>query len=303
MALHQRVDKTLVTSGTEVATVAALTAGDYVVLVHGKSANTPLVDGDKFQVVVGKQNGTVKYSDSIKTNDIKSVRIEKYEAPVSQVITITTSTPVAGQEYQLNLLNKSDKEVLQRRQDKYSYVVVAAASGETADTLAAKFIAEVNANPASPAVASGSGPNIVLTAKTQASVQEADGQFGLQNYIDASMYTVDIYGQYVGFGTRTYTTDPDFGNGTFAQVRTYEAFSAGYDGENDLNRRQFPVRQPSYDSIASQTYDIITIEYDNKYFSNSVAWGKVSDPITLILAVEAGGTTDLEAIFANYIVD
>lgn len=303
MALHQRVDKTLVTSGTEAATVAALTAGDYVVLVHGKAANTPLVDGDKFQIVVGKANGTVKYSDSIKTDDIKSVRIEEYEAPVSQVITIATSSPIAGQEYHLNLLNKSDKEVLQRRQDKYSYVVVAAATGETADTLATKFRDEVNANPASPAVASGAGANIVLTAKTQASVQEADGQFGLQNYIDASMYTVDLYGQYAAFGTKTYTTAPNFGSGTFAQVRTYEAFSAGYDGENDLNRRQFPIRYPSFDSAPGETYDIITIEYDNKYFSNSVAWGKVSDPITLILAVEAGQTTDLETILANYIVD
>lgn len=303
MPLAQRVDKTLVTNGTEAASVAALTAGDYVVLVHGKAANSVLVEGDKFQVVVSKSNGQVKYSDVIKTKDIKSVRIEDYDAPVAQVITITVGTPVAGQEYQLNIVNKSDKEVLQLRQDKRSYQVVAAASGETADTLAAKFRAAINSDPAAPVVASGAAAAIVLTAKSEASIQEADGQFGLQNYFSAGIYAVDIYGQYVSAGTVVATTAPDFGNGTFAQVRTYEIYSAGYDGMNDLNRRQFPVRQPVYDSVPSGTYDIITIEYDNKYFSNSVAWGKVSDPITLVLAVNAGQTADLEAILANFIED
>src|SRR5690606_11166540 len=145
------------------------------------------------------------------------------------------------QEYQMNIVNKADKEVLQRRQDKRSYQVIAAATGETADTLAAKFRAAINGDPAAPVVASGSAANIVLTAKTEAAVQDAAGQFGLQNYFAAGLYTVDIYGQFAPFGTVTATTAPDFGSGTFGQVRTYEVFSAGYDGENDLNRRQFPV--------------------------------------------------------------
>lgn len=300
----QRVDKVLVTSGTEVASVAALTAGDYVALVHGKSPNTPITDADKFQFVVGKADGTVKYSDVIKAKDIVSVRKEDYAAVVQQVSTLTLGTPVAGQEYLITIVEKSDKEVLQRRQDKRSYQVTAAV-GETATTLADKFVALINGDEAASVTATNAAGVITFTAKaSSATAPNAAGQFGVQHYFEVGSQEVNIYGHYVPFGTLVKTTAPGFGNGTFAQVRTLEAYSAGYDEGIYLNRTKFPVPMPSFDSSPSETYDIITIEYDHEYNTNSVVSGKRNaDPITLVLAVEAGGTADLETLLAAYIVD
>lgn len=299
----QRVDKVLVTNGNEQATVAALTPGDYVVLVEGKSANTPIDAGDKFQIVVEKSNGLVKYSDRIKADDIVSVRIEEYAAVVEQVVTVTAAAPTAGLEYLLTIVDKSDKEVLQRRQDKRTYQYTAV-TGDTADDVAADFRAQINADEAAPVVASGSGANIVLTAKAKVVTANAAGQFGIQHYFAVGAQEVNLYGHYVPYGTITNTTAPSFGTGTFPQVRALEQWSAGYDEGIYLNRTLFPVPQPAYDSAPGTNYDIITIEYDNTYNTNSVAFGKRhADPITLVLAVTAGNTTDLETILANYIVD
>lgn len=294
----QRVDKLLVTNGVEAATVAALAAGNYVGLVHGKTANTPLVKGDKFQIVVEGADGSHKYSDVIKTDDIISVKLEAYAAAVQQVITITFATPVAGQEYAVYVVNKSDKEVLQRRQDKRSYQVIAE-TGETVTTLGDKFRALINADEASSVVASGT-TTLVLTAKTSPQVANAAGQFPIQNYFDASALVVDLYGQYQEAGTVVYTTAPNFGSGTFPQVRTLEAYTVGYEG-GSLNRTSFPVPVPNYSTVAGTNYDLIVIEYDNNYWSNSVVAGKVDSPITLVLAVTAGATEDLEAFLANFI--
>lgn len=299
----QRVDKVLITDGTEAASVAALGPLDYVVLVEGKAANTPIDSGDKFQIVVEKSNGLVKYSDRIKADDIVSVRLEEYAAVVEQVVTVVAAAPTAGLEYLLTIVDKSDKEVLQRRQDKRTYQYTAK-TGDDAAAVATAFRDKINSDEAAPVVASGSGANIVLTAKAKVTVENAAGQFGLQHYFEVGAQEVNLYGHYVPYGTITYTTAPNFGNGTYPHVRALEQWSAGYDEGIYLNRTLFPVPQPAYDSVPGTNYDLIVIKYDNVYNTNSVVFGKrVADPITLVLAVTAGSTGDLETIFANYIVD
>lgn len=293
-----RVDKILVTSGVEATDVATMVAGDYVVLVDGEAANTPIENSYTFRVAVKSLDGSVKYSNSLKGSDIVSAKVEPFAPIVEQVATLTLTQPVAGTEYTVTLVDRSDKEILQRRQDKRSYQVIAS-DGETADTLAAKIVVAINSDQDTFVVATSAGAVVTLTAKAKSTVANAVGQFGLQHYFEVGSHIANTRGQYEPYGTVDYVTDPDFGSGSFSDVRTIEQDSAGYDGF--LNRTQFPVIQPNYDSVAGTDYDYLVLEIDNNYWSNSVVAGKVDSPLTLVLAVTSGATASLETIFDNYI--
>lgn len=295
-----KVEKLLVTNGTQAVTVAASTAGQYVALVQGKANNSPIAKGDKFQLAVKKLNGQITYTDTIKADDIVSVRIEDYRARVAQVVTVTVPTPVADDEYVLVVVDKADKEVLQRRMDRQTYSIKAV-TGETATTLAAKFRALINADESSHLVASGTAASLVLTAQTDA--VDAAGLPGLQHYFEAFFSHIDVLGNQKSLKSAVvYTTAPDFGNGTYVQVKEIERFAQGYEGY--LNRTKFPVQLYPSDLSASGTYDLIVIAYNNKYYTNSTVFGdRVSDPIEIVIAVTAGATTALETLLANFIVD
>lgn len=293
-----RVDKILVTSGVEAADVASAVAGDYVVLVDGEAANTPIEDNYTFRVAVKSLDGSVKYSNSIKGSDIVSAKVEPYAPVVEQVATLTLDQPVAGVEYTVTLVDRSDKEILQRRQDKRSYQVIAS-DGETATTLAAKVALAINSDQDTFVVATVAAAVVTITAKAKVATANSVGQFGIQHYFEVGSHVANTRGQYESYGTVAYVTAPDFGSGSFGDVRTIEQDSAGYEGF--LNRTQFPVIQPNYDSVAGANYDYLVLEIDNNYWSNSVVAGKVDSPLTLVLAVTAGATSSLETIFANYI--
>lgn len=292
-----KVEKLLVTNGTEAASVAAATAGQYVALVQGKDANTPLEVSDKFQLAVRKLNGEVQYTDVIKAKDIVSVQIQPYRAPVAQVSTITIDTPVVDTVYVLTIIDKADKEVLQRRQDKRTYAVTATA-GETASTLAAKFRGVIGDDTSATVTVSGTADAVVLTAKTDPT--DAAGIQGLQHYFEVFLYGQDALGNQAPFGTITDTADVDFGSGTYAHLKEIERFAQGYEGY--LNRTKFPVELYPSDLTAGGTYDLVVIGYNNHYYSNSTVFGdRVSDPIEIVIAVDAGETADLEALLANYL--
>lgn len=292
-----KVEKLLVTNGTEGTDVAALTAGQYVALVQGKANNSVIEISDKFQLAVKKLNNEVQYTDVIKAKDIVSVTVEEYRAPVAQEATVTFDTPVAGNVYTLSIVDKADKEVLQRRQDKQTYAVTAV-DGETATTLAAKFEALIKGSKASTVEATAVAA--VLTLEAKSDPVDAAGIPGLQHYFEVFISQTDALGNMAIGGTVANTVDVDFGNGTYAQVKEIERFAQGYEG--CLNRTKFPVELYPSDLSHSGTYDLVVIAYNNKYSSNSTVFGeRVSDPIEIVIAVEAGGTADLEALLANFL--
>lgn len=292
-----KVEKLLVTNGTAAASVTAATAGQYVALVQGKDANTPIEISDKFQFAIRKLNGEVQYTDVIKAKDIVAVQVQPYRAPVAQVATVTAPTPVAGNVYTLTIVDKADKEILQRRQDKQTYAVTAV-TGETADTLAGKFRDLIGASQASTVEASGTAASVILTAKTGS--VDAAGLPGLQHYFEVFFSQTDALGNMSLTGTIADTADVDFGNGTYVQVKEIERFAQGYEGY--LNRTKFPVELYPSDLSASGTYDLVVIAYNNHYYSNSTVFGdRVSDPIEIVIAVTAGATTALEALLANFL--
>lgn len=290
-----KVEKLLVTSGTSGATVAALTAGQFIALVQGKDANTPIESNDKFQLAIRKLNGSVQYTDVIKAKDIISVQVKPYQAPVAQVTTITFTAPVVGSVYVLSIIDKADKEILQRRQDKRTFTVTAL-TGETAITLAGKFRALIQGDESASVIAGGTGATLTLTGKTDA--VDAAGNIGLQHYFEAFLYGQDALGNQTKFGTIVETTDVNFGSGTYNQLKELERYTQGYEGY--LNRTKFPVEAYPSDLAVASTYNLVVIGYDNNYWSNSTVSGKVDSPIEIVIAV-SGATTALEALLANFL--
>lgn len=296
-----RVFHVLVTNGTTAASIAALTAGQYLIITRTgtvvTAANAGALDGDEeVQIVVAAPDGTRVFSSLIRLKDIKYYNTGNYRAKVEQVTTVAVGTPVVGKQYNIAVINKSDKEILQYRQDKRTYSVEAG-EAETSTTLATKFRAKINGDPDAIVVASGTGGNVVLTAKSIASVPSAVGDFPLQ-------YVFEVFAQEIGstafdylksFGTVTYTTAADFGSGNAWQLRKLEQRGAGYTS-GISNFTQFPVGDPGYKSVLGTNYDIFVIGSDDRHDTNVVSQGEWEAPITTYIAVTAGASAGIKGV-------
>ncbi len=293
-----RVNKVLVTTGVQLANMADVDPGQYLVINAASGATltaaSVLEKDDQFQVVVNDPSGAKVFSDKIRIGDITSYQKQDYTAKTEQVITWTPPSPTANYEYSLSIIDKSDKEILQNRQAKRTYTVVAAASGETATTLADKFRTQIAADVA--AVVTGSGTStLILTAKTTASVASGIGEYPAQIVFDIFPSVINPTTYPIPFptaaGTVAYTTAPAYGSGNFYQVRTREQLSIGYTGVT--NRRKFPVPTGNFLSVAGTTYDAVIIEFDNRHDTNVVVEGEKRAPETLevYITADAGDAT------------
>lgn len=294
-----RVYKVLVTSGTDGASIAALTAGQYIVTKKDGTkvtAASTLAPEDEVQVVVATADGSRIASDFIRVKDITAYNKEDYRAKVEQVVTVAVGTPVGGHDYNIVVINKSDKEILQHRQDKRTYTATAL-EGETATSLATKLRARINGDPDAIVVASGTGGNVILTAKSIASVGNAVGEFPQQYVFEVFAQDVDNagFGYFSSFGTVTNTTAPDFGSGNFWQIRKLEQRGSGYI-TGITNKTLFPVGDPLYNSVVGTNYDVFVLENDDEHDTNAVSVGKFKAPISTIIAVTAGASDGIEAI-------
>lgn len=302
MSVTNRVFKVLATTGgAAAANVAALTAGKWIVLKKDGTAFAAadtIAAGDTFTVAVGSPSGAIVYSDPFAIKDITSYEKQVFRAKVEQVVTVVADTPVVGAEYSLLINDKSDKEILPCRQNIRRYTVLAT-TGETAATIAAKFIAKINADPASIVTASGTGANIVLTADAVANTANLVGEYYDQYFFEVAVSQADLYGYFTPWGTVTYTTAADFGSGNFYQVRKLEQRGIGYTGVT--NRMLFPVETGDFTSVAGTNYDVYVIEQTNRHESGLYTIGQVKAPISLIIAVTAGQGTALEAILTPLI--
>lgn len=297
-----RVFKVLATNGTAMANLADTGAGEYLVIKEdgtSVTATTALDKDEKVQIVVNSPAGVKYYSDFIRIGDITAYNTQAYAARTEQVVTLTPGTPTAGLEYTLAIVDKSDKEILQHRQAKRTYTVVAAAS-ETATTLGDKFRALINADPESPVVASGT-TTLILTAKSVAGTADQVGVYPGQivfdifpSVINPTTYPIPVP---AAWGTIAYTTAPAFGSGQYAQINRLEQDSLGYKGIT--NRRMFPIPTPQYLAVVGTNYDVAVLEYDNRHDTNVVVEGEKRAPITQIIAVTTGASAGLFAILAR----
>lgn len=301
-----RVYKVLVTTGgAAAATVAALTAGQWIIVKKDGTPYAPadtIAAGDKFRIVVGAPDGTRVFSDLISLKDVRSYEKQVYAARVEQVVTVTLATPVAGIEYTISVIDKSDKEILQARQNKRTYSVIAA-TGETVTTLGDKFRTQINADPASTVTATGT-TTLILTAKSVAGTANYIGEYPAQYFFDVFSTSLDNTVYPIAFpsasGTVVYTTAPNFGSGNFSQVRTLEQRGQGYVGKT--NWTSFPAPSGQYLSVAGTNYDTYVIEEDHIHDTNSVVEGEKAAPRTTYIAITAGAGTAFEAILTPYIL-
>jgi hypothetical protein len=295
-----RVFKVLATNGTAMTNLADATAGRYLIIKEDGStvtATTALDRDEKVTLVVNAPNGAKIYSDRIRVGDITSYNAKAFVARAEQVVTVTPGTPTEGIEYTVAIVNKADKEILQMRQDKRTYTVKAA-TGETATTLVGKFIAAINADPASAVVASGTA-TLILTAKSVADTADLVASYPNQIVFEVFLRAVNpvsIWSQATGFGSQV-TVAPNFGAGNFSQINTLEREQLGYTGVT--NRTKFPREGGAITTVAGTNYDVAVLEVDNRHDTNSVTDGEVRSPQSLIVAAQAGASAGLFAILAR----
>lgn len=295
-----RVFKVLATNGTAMANIADTGPSEYLVIKEDGtvvSATTPLTKDDKVQIVVNDPSGVKIFSDFIRVGDITSYKTKTYVAKVEQVVTLTLATPVAGIEYSVSVIDKSEDEILQARQAKRTYSIVAA-TGENVTSLGDKFRNLINKDSASIVTASGT-TTLVLTAKAQTPNVVAETQ--RQRVFEVFSSSIDNTVYPIAFpalsGTVVYTTAPNYGSGSGAQVRALELKSQGYRGIT--NRTKFPAPAPVYLAAVGSNYDVAIIEFDNRHDTNVVVEGEKRAPETLIVAAVTGASATLFGILAQ----
>lgn len=296
-----RVFKVLATNGTAMTNLADAGAGKYLIVKEDLTpvtATTALERDEKVMIVVNSQSGAKLYSDKIRVGDINSYVSKPYAAKVEQVVTLTPGTPVAGFEYTIAIIDKSDKEILQHRQSKRTYTVIAGA-GETATTLVTKFKDLIAKDVASSIVASGTA-TLVITAKNSLNDVDKLGQYPNQILFDVFASVINPADQFASpsaFGTIAVTAAPSFGSGQFHQLVRLEQDSQGYKGLTNFTL--FPADTFSAGVVAGTNYDVAVIEYDNRHDTNVVVEGEKSAPLTLFIAVTAGASAGIFAILAR----
>lgn len=297
-----RVHKVLVTTGVEGASLAALAAGEFVILKRTGAklvAADTIAAEDEIQIVTALASGEKVFSDLIKVKDITAFNKQAYRAKVEQVVTVTAAAPVAGHEYSISIIDKSDKDFLQMRQAKKTYTVNAV-TGDTDATIATKLRAKINADKSAIVVASGATNAIILTAKSVATVADKAGRYPNQTVFEVFTEDVDVtaFSYRQAWGTITATTAADYGSGNLHQLRKLEAAGQGYLGIT--NQTLFPADAAVYGSSAGN-YDVYVIESEDSHDTNVVTVGRWKSPITTIVAVTAGAGTALEAILSPFI--
>lgn len=297
--ITNRVGKVLVTNGVKADNLADADPGQYLIVDQDGvtiTASTVLTPSTKVQVLINNSVGAKVKSDWIRIKDIVSYKKESFRAKVEQAYTLTPGTPVAGNEYRIIVLEKSDKEILTYRQAKRTYSVVAV-SGETATTLGDKFRTKINNDAASVVIASGT-TTLILTAKSQASTANQAGDFNYQFVFDVFATTGAIVSQFYSVDFQKFGTEAkvqaDFGSGNFWQIRQLERELLGYRGVT--NRTLFPMPAGDYLSTVGVNYDLFVLEHDNDHDTNAVNVGKFKAPISTLIAVTAGASTGVGSI-------
>lgn len=290
-----RVEKVLVTSGTQGSTISALTSRQYVVEVKGKANNSVVTEDDEFRISVKAPDGTVLQGDWIKAKNITNISKTTASAKVEQVVTVTPGTLEANSEYNLTIIDVSDREIFSYRQNKRVYTVKTGGTVNLATSLSA-LAAEINADQASPVTASATATAITLTAKSQQDVVDKAGIYGKQIVIKASFYKVETFGsQNTIQGTVATTTAPVFGKGQGYQIRKLEDGQTGTQGY--FNRTLFPADVYPYGAEVGKTYVTYIIEDIDSHSTNSTVLNLTDAPRVNIIAAEAA--TALDVVFGT----
>lgn len=265
-------------TGTSLANIAE---GDVLVLNKNMTvlSGTPKISdagNDTVYIALGLKDGKFELSAPIQLKGVISAKVKPFAAHVKQKSKFVVPAPVAGKEYQLVVIDKTEHGIHPNREGRRFYHVTAAASGETATTLAAKFVTLINKDKARIVTATSAGADLILEANDVP-----------QTYMDT--FARILFDAALNVDKETaaplvVVSAPNMGNGTYALMSELERSTLR------VNRNLHPIFEPTLKSIPSGRYNTVTIMHRN--LSNGDFSGQVSSPITCFLGFETGVNVD-----------
>jgi hypothetical protein len=284
--------------GAAISASDATAAGVFVIGVDtGKKYSFVAPDGSNATI------STRKFSRPIIIDKVKELSAENYNAPSTEVVTVTTTsswTPISGEEYVLRLIYKDIVGHPGQFTQSYRYNVT---PGDTRNTILAGLAKQINNSKNARVTAAVSSDNLVVTAKE---VDNNEGLFSVNEYsyvnFVATFYEADSLGvQPVTGVTIDVTTTPNQGVGYWKTVRDREKWSLGYEGVTN------PVDWfgPKADIFteANKAYDQIVIKHTQPYHSPDNNYDKETDVVTELYVENTSDTlisgfiTKLDSIF------
>lgn len=224
----------------------------------------------------------VRLSLPIYIKGIRRVNKLAYAAAVSQVSSMTVSAADVANSttYSIFVVDKSDKEYVNKPRKRYAIVSDASA---TAAEIATALIAAVNADTTACVTASSGGAGVVtLTGKKRDTLSQAY----------ETIFDIIPYEGFTTATTVTYTTGADQGQGTYAIAAALEEVAKGYKG--NMNRSEF-VKLPTYFADPAKTYVTYIIQHDQPIFDQSLAGFKGSTVHTYIF-LDSTATASITAM-------
>lgn len=315
--MFKRVDKILI--GKDINRTASLVVGtdsdnlaDGEIVVMDKNMNvlaagSTIADTDTIYIIQGTADLFTYYdiqgnlfdgaattgvrrflvSDPIVGNLVRSYKGLSYSAAAQRTATIDTTgmTPVVGTEYIVRIVYKDMKEHPGQFTQTYRYISTTA----TLDTWGAAMAAKINAHAGRrvDATYTAGDDTLLLTGKAipQCTTGLTDiDKYSLVDFDVAFMYVAStgVWTIWPATVTTTTYTGPEYGQGTWTQIRDMEKAAKGYIGFT--NRTTFPVKEPATYTVKSATYDQIIIEHDVEYTSPDNQYVKRT-PLTTVIAI------------------
>jgi hypothetical protein len=308
-----------VVDGATLATITLSTGmadGEIVVLDKYKkvlAAGATIADSDTIYICQGtsetfsytNEAGTtitgarkIVISDPIQGSKVKSYVGRSYVAKAERTaaVNLTGLVPVVNTEYLIRIIYKDIKE----HPGQFTQTYRITATSATLKTLVDAFTVKINKHSGRRVVSSDDDSTITLTGLAIPEVTS-----GLSDLDDFTMVDFDVrflavnattgnWETMASTSTAVTYTGPNFGVGTWEQVRDMERSLLGYEGVT--NTIHWPTRIPAQDTVKSATYDLIVIEHDKTYLSPDNQYVKQA-PLTTVIAFVVPTTGTQEGSF------
>lgn len=231
----------------------------------------------------------IEYSNEIQKDSILNSLIQEYKAPVQEKVELNLAgaTIVTGHRYVLRIVYKDMYEA----PGQFTHTYETIATSETPQDLCDAFGKIINRHLNKRVSVVTTGNKIALTALEK---DDNEGVNSINEYSIVSM-EVSLYTTIPGAllsnipesvpGVTVTKTAGDPGKGYWKQVRDREMRNMGYKGH--IFTDAYPVIEPDRKVSASNTYDYMIVENDNKYLSPDNQYVKKT-PLTTELYVKAG---------------
>jgi hypothetical protein len=268
--------------------------------------------GDSILIAIGGPGGNViQKTDLFSPRDIIKSDKQAYAAEVQKVVTVSVSgvaAPTAFYEYSIIINEVSDHDILQTRQARKIYTVVATAT-DTNDTIMANLVLAINNDPFSIVTASYTASLLTLTGKDTSllPLRYITGEFRDQNNFEVQTKvttggpTATGLTNYVNsYGVIANPTPIGFGEGTYRHVYGLERISQTYKGSSNFT--SFPQDSGEYFSVPGTTYTTRVIMVNKTFNNNTVSIdprGVALQSFTIFFPVGSLGLAQFDLLFSQ----